>query len=32
MMDDAIEVEVNLSTSNKAKQKNETRRGKEEES
>ena len=31
MMNDAIEVEVNLSTSNKTKQKNETRRVKEEE-
>ena len=31
IMDDAIEVEVNLRASNKTKQKNETRRGKEEE-
>ena len=31
MMDDAIKVEVNLITSNKTKQKNETRRVKEEE-
>lgn len=31
MMDDAIEVEVNLLASNKTKQKNETRRVKEEE-
>jgi len=31
MMDDAIEVEVNLTTSNKTKQKNETKRFKEEE-
>ena len=31
MMDDAIEVEVNLTTSNKTKQRNETRRIKEEE-
>ena len=30
MMDDAIEVEVNLSTSNKTKQKKETKRVKEE--
>ena len=31
MMDDAIEVEVNLSTSNKNKQRHETKRVKEEE-
>ena len=31
IMDDALEVEVNLSASNKTKQKNETRRVKEEE-
>ena len=31
MMDDAIEVEVNLTASNKTKQRNETRRVKEEE-
>ena len=30
MMDDSIEVEVNLTTSNKTKQKNETKRVKEE--
>lgn len=30
MMDDAIKVEVSLSTSNKTKQRNETRRVKEE--
>ena len=31
MMDDAIEVEVNLIASNKTKQRNETRRAKEED-
>ena len=31
MMDDAIEVEVNLTESNKTKQRNETKRVKEEE-
>ena len=31
MMDDAIEVEVNITASDKTKQKNETRRVKEEE-
>ena len=31
MMDDAIEVEVNLSASNKTKERNESRRVKEEE-
>ena len=31
VMDDALEVEVNLSASNKTKQKNETRRVREEE-
>ena len=31
MIEDAIEVEVNLTTSNKNKQKNETKRVKEEE-